>query len=104
MLACCWFQVAAISEQSSESEIGMHESSTMGTSTNVPKWKSFDMRSVVASTEDLFHFILSEKGRRVRVFLIQDILQASDAFMQEEALPCIFEEQGEKSYFEVLPN
>lgn len=59
------------------------------------------MRSVVASTEDLLHFILSEKGRRVRVFLVKDILKASDTFLQEEALPCIFEETAETSHFEV---
>ncbi|WOK95012.1 hypothetical protein Cni_G03717 [Canna indica] len=75
--------IAAISEQSSESE------------NEDLMWKRFDMRSVVGATEDLFHFILSEKGWRVRVFLIQDIVKATSAFLQE-ALPCMFDNQDLK--------
>uniref|UniRef100_A0ACD5UZD9 Uncharacterized protein n=2 Tax=Avena sativa TaxID=4498 RepID=A0ACD5UZD9_AVESA len=52
------------------------------------------MHSVVAATEDIFHFILSRKGWRVRVFLIQDIVKASDAFLQEATFSGIFDEEG----------
>ena len=41
------------------------------------------MRSVVAATEDLFLFILSEKGSRVRMHLTRDVLKAIDAFLKE---------------------
>ncbi|XP_020265885.1 uncharacterized protein LOC109841358 [Asparagus officinalis] len=92
--------IAAISEQSSELADEIPNTSTSKASANVPKWKSFDMRSVVASTEDLLRFILSEKGRRVRVFLVQDILKALDAFLQEEAFTCIFEEPAQRSNLE----
>ncbi|XP_073001400.1 uncharacterized protein [Typha latifolia] len=84
--------VAAISEQSTESANEFVNDSGMK-NTDTQEWKSFDMRSVVAATEDLLRFILSEKGWRVRVFLVQDIMKASDAFLQEEALPCIFDKQ-----------
>ncbi|OAY70063.1 Uncharacterized protein ACMD2_22316 [Ananas comosus] len=83
--------IAAISEESSEST-NETASDPGAKSSEAPGWKSFDMRSVVAATEDLLCFIFSDKGWRVRVFLIQDILKASDAF-QEEAFPCIFEAQ-----------
>ncbi|KAK9097428.1 hypothetical protein Sjap_022925 [Stephania japonica] len=74
--------VAAISEEVSESTeepVSNYEvnRSSLGS-------KSFDMESVVAATEDLLHFILSEKGWRVRVFLVQDIVKASDLVLQEE--------------------
>ena len=52
------------------------------------------MRSVVAASEDLFNFILSEKGRRVRVFLVQDIIKAANSFLNEEALCIFYEKQG----------
>ncbi|XP_043713551.1 uncharacterized protein slr1919 isoform X2 [Telopea speciosissima] len=81
--------IAAISEQASESE-GPSSSSTKNNS-DVFGWKSFGMRAVVASTEDLFNFILSEKGQRVRIFLVQDIIRAADIFLKE-ASPCIFYE------------
>nr|CAB3452780.1 unnamed protein product [Digitaria exilis] len=58
------------------------------------EWRSFDMHSVVAATEDLFDFILSRKGWRVRVFLVQDIIKASDAFLQEATFPYIFDKDG----------
>ena len=89
-MTCFWcLQIAAISEQSSES------------ANETPlTWKTFDMRSVVAATEDLFCFILSEKGWRVRVFLIQDIVKAADAFLEEEALPCICNKPEAKERFD----
>lgn len=72
-------QIAAIFEQASETagEGG-------GGPLTAPSWRSFDMRAVVSATEDLLLFILSEKGRRVRIFLIRDIIQAVDALLQEE--------------------
>ncbi|KAJ6834206.1 uncharacterized protein M6B38_336185 [Iris pallida] len=94
--------IAAISEESSELASEVHDDSTSRANTDVPGWKSFDMRSVASATEDLFRFILSEKGRRVRVFLVQDILKASDAFLLEQAFPCIFEvqEARKQSHFQ----
>ncbi|KAG0463198.1 hypothetical protein HPP92_021674 [Vanilla planifolia] len=50
-------------------------------------WKSFDMSAVVASTEDLLCFILSEKGQRIRVFLIRDVIEVADTFLPGENLP-----------------
>ncbi|VFQ68802.1 unnamed protein product [Cuscuta campestris] len=54
---------------------------------------SFDMRAVVSATEDLFTFILSEKGSRVRAFLIRDIINAADAFLQDEIIHDLFSEK-----------
>ncbi|PKI37124.1 hypothetical protein CRG98_042459 [Punica granatum] len=54
--------VAAISDQASESA---EPSNDEEDSSNSMGWKSFDMRAVVAATEDLLQFILSEKGSRV---------------------------------------
>lgn len=51
------------------------------------------MHYVVASTEDLFNFVLSEKGWRVRVFLVQDILKAADTFIKEAGFSCMFDNQ-----------
>ncbi|WVZ63034.1 hypothetical protein U9M48_012709 [Paspalum notatum var. saurae] len=82
--------IAAISEQSSESS----KASGAGSgerSNGSSGWRSFDMHSVVAATEDLFDFILSRKGWRVRVFLVRDIVKASDAFLQEVAFPYMFD-------------
>lgn len=53
------------------------------------------MHAVVAATEDLLHFILSEKGQRVRVFLVRDIIGAADAFLQDEVGGCMFDENPE---------
>ncbi|KAF5947263.1 hypothetical protein HYC85_013220 [Camellia sinensis] len=57
------------------------------------EWKSFDMRAVVSATEDLFKFILSDKGLRVRVFLVRDIIKAIDIFLQDEVVANIFDEK-----------
>jgi aarF domain-containing kinase len=86
-------QIAAISAQSAESS----NASGAGSAENAngsSEWRSFDMHSVVAATEDLFDFILSRKGWRVRVFLVQDIIKASDAFLQEATFPYIFDNEG----------
>lgn len=55
------------------------------------------MRAVVSATEDLFHFILSKKGSRVRVLLIRDIIKAADTFLEEEVVSCISEENHRTS-------
>ncbi|KAE8733260.1 Kinase superfamily protein isoform 2 [Hibiscus syriacus] len=74
--------VAAISEQASES---LDKHPKIKENHSPPsEWKSFDMHAVVDATEDLLHFILSEKGLVVRVFLLRDIVQAADVFLQDE--------------------
>ncbi|KAG7551838.1 Protein kinase-like domain superfamily [Arabidopsis thaliana x Arabidopsis arenosa] len=75
--------VAAISEQASATSGDSPEDKTLKKSSEL---KSFDMHSVVSATEDLLLFILSEKGQRVRVFLLQDIIRVVDIFLEEEAL------------------
>ncbi|XP_010493749.1 PREDICTED: uncharacterized protein LOC104770974 [Camelina sativa] len=74
--------VAAISEQASATSGDSPEDQTLKKSSEL---KSFDMHSVVSATEDLLLFILSEKGQRVRVFLLQDIIRVVDIFLEEEA-------------------
>uniref|UniRef100_A0A0D9WYJ4 Protein kinase domain-containing protein n=1 Tax=Leersia perrieri TaxID=77586 RepID=A0A0D9WYJ4_9ORYZ len=85
--------IAAISEQSKSSNKSGDGYGDGENASDKPQWRSFDMHSVVAATEDLFHFILSRKGWRVRVFLVQDIVKASDAFLQEATFPGIFDEE-----------
>ncbi|XP_041017614.1 uncharacterized protein slr1919 isoform X1 [Juglans microcarpa x Juglans regia] len=85
--------MAAISEQPSNSS-GEPTNSEDNYSSPLG-WKSFDMRAVVAATEDLLLFILSEKGLRVRVFLLRDIIGAADVFMQDKVGGCIPSENVE---------
>ncbi|XP_068643025.1 uncharacterized protein [Aristolochia californica] len=92
--------VAAISEQASESTNELPDTVT-NASTSTQGWRSFDMKAVVAATEDLLHFILSEKGRRVRVFLVQDIIKAADAFLDDEVLFYNSSEVGEAPQVQV---
>ncbi|XP_014502268.1 uncharacterized protein LOC106762737 isoform X1 [Vigna radiata var. radiata] len=80
--------VAAISEQASE--ITGDPSSEKFSSSSV--WKLFDMHAVVDSTEDLLLFILSDKGLRVRLFLLRDIIEAADVFLQNEVIDCALDE------------
>ncbi|XP_008445286.1 uncharacterized protein LOC103488364 isoform X1 [Cucumis melo] len=80
--------VAAISEQASESSEESHKNN----SSNPLGWKSFDMPAVVAATEDLFLFILSKKGSRVRVFLLRDIIATVDIVLQDEVFGCSSDE------------
>jgi len=94
-------QVAAISEQASE--ITGDPSSEKFSSSSV--WKLFDIHAVVDSTEDLLSFILSDKGLRVRLFLLRDIVEAAEHFLQEEVIDCAFDEkpQGQSTLlFEVF--
>ncbi|KAL3500262.1 hypothetical protein ACH5RR_039355 [Cinchona calisaya] len=82
--------IAAISEQASETDVvspalDYKSGHSMG-------WKSFDMPAVVAATEDLFQFILSDKGSRVRVFLVKDLIKAADVFLQDGVFGCSFYE------------
>ncbi|KAL3633420.1 hypothetical protein CASFOL_022182 [Castilleja foliolosa] len=76
--------VVAISEQASETE--ETSSKPQENAPNGLGWKSFNMRAVVAATEDLFQFILSNKGSRVRVFLIRDVLNAADTFLEQKVV------------------
>ncbi|PKU69082.1 uncharacterized protein LOC110100309 isoform X1 [Dendrobium catenatum] len=78
--------IAAISDLSSEETNESSDSASRATS--VRGWKSFDMHSVVAATEDLLCFVLSVKGQRVRVFLLRDIIKVADAFLKEETFRC----------------
>ncbi|KAK2392030.1 hypothetical protein P8452_28989 [Trifolium repens] len=76
--------VAAISEQASDLTGDPNPEKSSSSSV----WKSFDMHAVVDSTEDLLLFILSEKGHRVRLFLLRDIVEAADVFLQDEVIDC----------------
>ncbi|XP_009797515.1 uncharacterized protein LOC107774831 isoform X2 [Nicotiana tabacum] len=78
--------IAAISQQASETEGETQESysNPLG---------SFDIRAVVSATEDLLQFILSDKGSRVRVFLVRDIVKAADVFYQDEVLNDLLDEK-----------
>ncbi|KAF5743379.1 hypothetical protein HS088_TW09G01447 [Tripterygium wilfordii] len=85
--------ITAISEQASDSG---QETPNNGEDTSNPlEWKSFDMRAVVGATEDLLQFILSQKGQRVRVFLLRDIIKAADVFLQDEVIGSFFNENPE---------
>ncbi|KAL2236137.1 UNVERIFIED_CONTAM: putative protein phosphatase 2C 59, partial [Sesamum indicum] len=84
--------IVAISEQASGTN---GTSSEPQEDSNPLGWKSFNMRAVVAATEDLFQFILSRKGSRVRVFLIRDILKAADTFLEQEVVSCFSDEKVE---------
>ncbi|KAF7817319.1 sll0005 isoform A [Senna tora] len=81
--------IAAISGQASES--------TGDPSSEKPSspldWKVFDMHAVVDATEDLLLFILSDKGSRVRLFLLWDIIEAADIFLQDEVIDCLLNEK-----------
>lgn len=97
------FQIAAISESKSTEELPNSEES----SSSPLGWKSFDMRAVVSATEDLLQFILSEKGVRVRIFLLRDIIGAADVLLQDEVIGCIPSEKLEAiemTKFEVCLN
>ncbi|XP_052210732.1 uncharacterized protein LOC127813674 isoform X1 [Diospyros lotus] len=78
--------IAAISQQASESTESVNPSNPL-------ELKSFDMRSVVSATEDIFQFILSDKGLRVRRFLVRDLIEATDIFLQDEVVAYIFDEK-----------
>ncbi|KAK6927695.1 ABC1 atypical kinase-like domain [Dillenia turbinata] len=82
--------VAAISEQASETSDGLPN--VQQSSSDTMEWKSFDMQAVVAATEDLLKFIMSEKGLRVRIFLVRDIIEVADVFLHDEVLSCCFVE------------
>lgn len=82
--------VAAISEQPSETDGEVNNAHK--SSSNPLEWKSFDMHTVVSATEDLFKFILSEKGFRVRLFIVRDIVKVADIFLQDEVTPSMFDE------------
>lgn len=94
-------QVAAISEQASE----LTGDPNPEKFSNPSVWKLFDMHAVVDSTEDLLLFILSDKGHRVRLFLLRDIVEAADVFLQDEVIDCALNGKPEDQrlfLFEVL--
>ncbi|KAI4337224.1 hypothetical protein L6164_015668 [Bauhinia variegata] len=88
--------IAAISEQASEST----GDPTSVKSSNSSDWKLFDMHAVVDATEDLLIFILSDKGLRVRLFLLRDIIEAADIFLQDEFIDCVLNDkpQGQRMF------
>ncbi|KAG5540793.1 hypothetical protein RHGRI_020880 [Rhododendron griersonianum] len=85
--------IAAIAEQASES--ASEATKPEDKSSNPLGWKSFDMRAVVSATEDVFQFILSDKGLRVRIFLARDIIKAADIFLQDEVVEWIFNDKAQ---------
>lgn len=85
--------VAAISEQKAAE---VDDADKLSSSTL--ERNSFDMHAVVAATEDLFKFILSDKGFRVRLFIIRDILKVADIFLQDQVTSCMFDENLEPRY------
>ncbi|XP_058002120.1 uncharacterized protein LOC110657355 isoform X2 [Hevea brasiliensis] len=86
--------IVAISEQASES--AGEASNSEANSSNTLEWKSFDMRAVVGATDDLLHFILSEKGWRVRVFLVRDMIKVADVILEDEVVGYILDEKHEE--------
>ncbi|CAL1385218.1 unnamed protein product [Linum trigynum] len=80
--------MAAISQGSATGEAANSKDG----SPNPLGWKSFDMRAVVSATEDLLLFVLSQKGSRVRVFLLRDMIKAADAFIQDEVVGHSFDD------------
>lgn len=89
------FQVAAISVQSSQKS-GKVDNADKSSSGPL-EWNSFDMHAVVASTEDLLKFILSDKGFRVRLFIVRDILKVADVFLEDQ-VTCMFDENRQPRY------
>lgn len=91
------FQIVAISQQGSETD---ETSDNKEETSNPLGWKSFDMRSVAAATEDIFDFILSKKGARVRVFLLRDIIKAADTFLEDQVVSRFYSENFEDAMFQ----
>ncbi|XP_071696174.1 uncharacterized protein [Rutidosis leptorrhynchoides] len=89
--------VAAISVQSSQKTEKVDNNAHKSSSSPL-EWNSFDMHAVVASTEDLLKFILSDKGFRVRLFIIRDILQVADVFLDDQLSFCMFDENRQPRY------
>ncbi|CAI0376671.1 unnamed protein product [Linum tenue] len=83
--------IAAISQESASEPTG-EAANSKDDSPNTLGWKSFDMRAVVSATEDLLLFVLSQRGSRVRVFLLRDMVKAADAFIQDEVIGHIFDD------------
>ncbi|MFS8030223.1 putative ABC-type Cd(2+) transporter [Helianthus anomalus] len=89
--------VAAISEQSSNTS-GEGDKDAKKPSTSPLEGNSFDMHAVVAATEDLVKFILSDKAFRVRLFIIRDIVKVADIFLQDQVTSCMFDENLEPRF------
>ncbi|XP_076909698.1 uncharacterized protein LOC143567063 [Bidens hawaiensis] len=86
--------VAAISKQSNNES----DKDAKKPSTSPLEGNSFDMHSVVAATEDLIKFILSDKAFRVRLFIIRDIVKVADIFLQDQVTSCMFDENLEPRF------
>ncbi|KAK9052896.1 hypothetical protein SSX86_029526 [Deinandra increscens subsp. villosa] len=89
--------VAAISEQSSNKS-GEDDKDAKKPSSSPLEGNSFDMHAVVAATEDLVKFILSDKAFRVRLFIIRDILKVADIFLDDQVTSCMFDENLEPRF------
>eukprot|EP00250_Pteridium_aquilinum_P014011 c21720_g1_i1 orf=410-2845(-) len=95
--------VIAIGEHSSKSgpskqpEKGRVQSEQDGLEKSATRsWGTFDTRTVVSATSDLFEFILSEDGYRVRVLLVQDIVRWFNTFLDEALWTCIYPRDSSK--------
>ncbi|XP_047322386.1 uncharacterized protein sll0005 [Impatiens glandulifera] len=80
--------IVAISGHANESGDGH-----VADSDNPLEWKSFDMHAVASATEDLFQFILSDKGYKVRIFLVQDIINAADVFLEDVVIGAVLDDE-----------
>ncbi|EFJ34697.1 hypothetical protein SELMODRAFT_166503 [Selaginella moellendorffii] len=56
------------------------------TPTKQSRLQSFDMRAVASAADDLLAYILSDKGIRVRILLVKDIVKALNALIKESIL------------------
>jgi aarF domain-containing kinase len=82
--------VIAISQESINSSPGSANEDRWGGQDGLERgptrsWGFFDMRTVISATSDLFEFILSEEGYRVRVWLVKDIVEAFYIFLDQAA-------------------
>ncbi|KAL8201135.1 hypothetical protein R6Q57_012474 [Mikania cordata] len=89
--------VAAISKQSSNKSTEA-DNNAKKPSPSPLEGNSFDMHAVVAATEDLVKFILSDKAFRVRLFIIRDILNVADMVLEDQATSCMFDENLEQRF------
>ncbi|KAH9304656.1 hypothetical protein KI387_009060, partial [Taxus chinensis] len=89
--------VMAIAEQTSATDKDAQSQNNLDSTEAGECVLSFDMRAVAASTVDLFDFIFSGKGERIRIFLIQDIVNAVDTFLQQEIFSYLYPERSESA-------
>ena len=75
------WQIIAISQESTYSSLQSANGDSWAGQDGLERgparsWGFFDIRTVISATSDLFEFILSEDGYRVRVWLVKDIVEA----------------------------